>query len=155
MESKNMQLGVGLFILAALAAFIVIAVKVSNINEYGNSDSYNLYAHFDNIGGLKIRSAVKVGGVVIGRITEIVLNLETMSPMVTLQINSRYNQLASETSAAILTAGLLGEQYISLTLGGNEETLVDGDEIVDTQSALVLEDLIGQFIFSKGSEESL
>ncbi len=155
MESKNTQLGVGLFIIAALAAFIIVTIKVSNINEYANDDSYSLQAHFDNIGGLKVRSAVKVGGVVIGRITDIGLDTESMSPVVTLDINSRFNQLSSETSAAILTAGLLGEQYISLTPGGDDELLTDGDEIYDTQSALVLEDLIGQFIFSKGSEESL
>jgi len=152
---KKIQLAVGLFIVISIMALSSLAIKVSNINEYANSESYQLTAHFDNIGGLKIRSAVKVGGVVVGRVTEIDLDISTMSPVVTMKIDSRYNQFSSETSAAILTAGLLGEQYISLTPGGDDEILADGDELYDTQSALVLEDLIGQFLFSKGSDESL
>ncbi len=155
METKKIQLAVGLFILISMAALSALAIKVSNINEYANAESYLLSAHFDNIGGLKIRSAVKVGGVVVGRVTEIDLDIETMSPVVSMKILSKFNQFSSETSAAILTAGLLGEQYISLTPGGDEEILADGGEIYDTQSALVLEDLIGQFLFSKGSDESL
>ncbi len=155
METKKIQLAVGLFIVVAVLALSALAIKVSNINEYTNSDSYQLTAHFDNIGGLKIRSAVKLGGVVVGRVTEIDLDNDSMSPIITLKIASKYDQLSSETSAAILTAGLLGEQYISLTPGGDDEMLVDGDEIYDTQSALILEDLIGQFLFSKGSDESL
>ena len=155
MNIKKIQLAVGLFIVISIMALSSLAIKVSNINEYANSESYQLTAHFDNIGGLKIRSAVKVGGVVVGRVTEIDLDISTMSPVVTMKIDSRYNQFSSETSAAILTAGLLGEQYISLTPGGDDEILADGDELYDTQSALVLEDLIGQFLFSKGSDESL
>ena len=155
MDTKKIQLAVGIFIVLSIAALSALAIKVSNINEYSNSESYQLSAHFDNIGGLKIRSAVKVGGVVVGRVTEIDLDTSSMSPIVMMKINSKYNEFSSETSAAILTAGLLGEQYISLTPGGDEEILADGDEIFDTQSALVLEDLIGQFLFSQGSEESL
>jgi len=154
-DTKKIQLAVGIFIVLSIAALSALAIKVSNINEYSNSESYQLSAHFDNIGGLKIRSAVKVGGVVVGRVTEIDLDTSSMSPIVMMKINSKYNEFSSETSAAILTAGLLGEQYISLTPGGDEEILADGDEIFDTQSALVLEDLIGQFLFSQGSEESL
>jgi phospholipid/cholesterol/gamma-HCH transport system substrate-binding protein len=154
-DTKKIQIAVGLFIVISFAALSALAIKVSNINEYNNSESYLLAAHFDNIGGLKIRSAVKVGGVVVGRITGIDLDTKTMSPIVTMKINSKYNAFSSETSAAILTAGLLGEQYISLTPGGDDKLLADGGEILDTQSALILEDLIGQFLFSKGSQESL
>lgn len=154
MESGKLQLGVGLFVFGAILTLIVIAVKVSNLEEYASKENYTLTAHFNNIGGLKIRSAVKVGGVVVGRVKEIALDKD-LTPVITMSINSRFNTFPSETSAAILTAGLLGDQYISLTPGGDEDILQPGDEIADTQSAIILEDLIGQLVFNKGSSDDL
>ncbi len=155
MESIKMQITVGIFVIASFIALTILAFKVSNIEEYATAESYLLLAHFDNIGGLKVRSPIKVGGVVVGRIKTIKLDKDLL-PEVTMAINGEFNTFPTETSAAILTAGLLGEQYISLTPGGNEEILKPGDEIDDTQSAIILEDLIGQFLFNKGgSSESL
>ncbi len=155
MGSIKAQISVGIFIIASFAALTVLAFKVSNIEEYATAENYTLSAHFDNIGGLKVRSPIKVGGVVVGRIKSIALDGDLL-PVVKMSINGKFNNFPTETSAAILTAGLLGEQYISLTPGGNDEILTSGDEIDDTQSAIILEDLIGQFLFNKGgSSESL
>lgn len=155
MVSIKMQITVGIFIIASFTALTVLAFKVSNIEEYATAENYDLLAHFDNIGGLKIRSPIKVGGVVVGRIKDIQLD-DDLLPEVTMSIYGKFKKFPTETSASILTAGLLGEQYISLNPGGNEEILKPGDEIDDTQSAIILEDLIGQFLFNKGgSSESL
>ena len=153
MNTRKAELSVGLFLILGIAALIMLALKVSNINELSNSDSYQLTARFDNIGGLKVRSPVKMGGVLIGRVSKIDLDREYLSPIVTLSIYSQFDNLPTETSAAILTAGLLGEQYIALAPGGDDEVLTDGDVIEDTQSALVLEELIGQFLFSDRSDD--
>lgn len=155
MDSRKIQISVGLFVTAAIISMITLGLKASNLNQYAGQESYEITASFNNIGGLKVRSAVKVGGVVVGRVEKIDLDLETLTPKVTMHINTKFNSFSSETSAAILTAGLLGEQYISLTPGGDDEIIQSGDEIYDTQSAVILEDLIGQFLFSKDSGESL
>ena len=153
MKTRNAEISVGLFLIFGFAALAMLALKVSNISETGNSDSYQLTAKFDNIGGLKVRSPIRMGGVLIGRVTGISLDAEHFTPVVTLSIYDNYNNLPSETSASILTAGLLGEQYLALSPGGDDEVLVDGDEIEDTQSALVIEELIGQFLFSDSSDD--
>ncbi len=155
MDSRKIQISVGFFVTAAIISMITLGLKASNLNQYAGQESYEVTASFNNIGGLKVRSAVKVGGVVVGRVEKIDLDLETLTPKVTMHINTKFNRFSSETSAAILTAGLLGEQYISLTPGGDDEIIQSGDEIYDTQSAVILEDLIGQFLFSKDSGESL
>jgi len=118
--------------------------------------TYKLYAKFDNIGGLKVRSPIKVGGVVVGRVSDISLDEEDYTPVVTLDIDTQYNNFSEATSVSILTAGLLGEQYIGLLPGFMDEsvtTLEAGDFIEDTKPALVLEELIGQFLFSQGSDD--
>lgn len=153
MNTRKAEISVGLFLILGIAALVMLALKVSNISEAGNSDTYQLTASFDNIGALKVRSPVRMGGVLIGRISEINLDPEYLTPVVTLSIYSTYDNLPTETSASILTAGLLGEQYLSLSPGGDEELLVNGDEIEDTQSALVIEELIGQFLFSDSSDD--
>jgi phospholipid/cholesterol/gamma-HCH transport system substrate-binding protein len=153
MNNRKAELLVGLFLILGIAALIMLALKVSNINEMSTSDSYQVTARFDNIGGLKVRSPVRMGGVLIGRVTDITLDRKYLTPVVTISIFSQFDNLPTETSAAILTAGLLGEQYLSLSPGGDDEILVDGGEIIDTQSALVLEELIGQFLFSDSSDD--
>jgi phospholipid/cholesterol/gamma-HCH transport system substrate-binding protein len=134
----------------------MLALKVADSGISGQGETYQLYAKIDNIGGLKVRSPIKVGGVVIGRVSDISLDAEDYTPIVTLDIYEKYNQFSEATSVSILTAGLLGEQYIGLLPGfvdESVETLGAGDYIEDTKPALVLEELIGQFLFSQGGDD--
>jgi len=153
--SKKIELLVGFFIALGIAALLMLSYKVAKTGISGSDETYVLYAKFSNIGGLKVRSPIKVGGVVVGRITHISLDAEDYTPVVTLTIDKKYSQFSDATSVSILTAGLLGEQYIGLQPGfvdDSVEMLQPGDYIEDTKPALVLEELIGQFLFSKGSE---
>ncbi len=154
--SKKIELAVGGFLLAGLVAFLVLIFKVADIDPRGNGPTYSLIASFDNIGGLKVRSPVKVGGVVVGRVSAIALDPEMLTPVVTLAMDARYDQFPETSSLSILTSGLLGEQYVGLSPGFMDEgieLLGDGDQIEDTRSAMVLEDLIGQFLYSVGEDK--
>jgi len=154
MVSKKIELLVGLFAAIGIAALLMLALKVADNGITGNGNTYQLYAKFDNIGGLKVRSPIKVGGVVIGRVSAISLDSEDYTPLVTLEIFAEYKNFSEATSVSILTAGLLGEQYIGLLPGfihSSVEILKPGDYIEDTKPALILEELIGQFLFSQGS----
>ena len=153
MNSRNAEISVGLFIILGIAALAMLALKVSNITQAGSSESYSVTASFENIGSLKVRSPVRMGGVLVGRVSNISLDDEYLSPIVTISIFKTYSKIPTETSASILTAGLLGEQYLSLSPGGDEEYLTEGDQIEDTQSALVIEELIGQFLFNDSSDD--
>lgn len=151
MNRAKTELLVGLFVLLTIGALLLLALKVTNQNLSTEGDTYTLYAKFDNIGGLRSRSAVKVGGVVVGRVDSIALDAEDFSPVVKLSISSEYAGFPETSSIAVQTAGLLGEQYLGFQPGfsfDGIENLKDGDYIQDTKSALVLEDLIGQFLFS-------
>ncbi len=152
MQSRTVEIWVGLFIAAGMAALFMLAMQVSNLTVVSNDEGYVVTARFENISGLKVRSPVTVAGVRVGRVTDIGFDPQTFEAVVSMRINSEYNQLPADTSASIFTAGLLGEQYIGLEPGGEMEYLEDGSEIVLTQSALILEQLIGQFLFSKASE---
>lgn len=152
MHSRTVEIWVGLFIAAGMAALFMLAMQVSNLTVVNDDEGYAVTAKFENISGLKVRSPVTVAGVRVGRVTNIGFDPKTFQAVVTMNISSQYNQLPSDTSAAIYTSGLLGEQYVALEPGGDFEVLKDGDEIMLTQSALVLEQLIGQFLFSKASE---
>ncbi|EPR4993340.1 outer membrane lipid asymmetry maintenance protein MlaD [Vibrio navarrensis] len=155
-QTRKTELWVGSFVLAGICAILVMIFQVADVKGLGSGDSYALKAEFDNIGSLKVRSPVKVGGVVIGRVSSIELNPQTLVPIVTLSINSRYKQFPETSSVQILTSGLIGEQYIGLVPGfvfDDEQMLKDGDFIEDTKSALVLEDLIGQVLYSVGNKE--
>ncbi|WP_353538620.1 outer membrane lipid asymmetry maintenance protein MlaD [Colwellia sp. KU-HH00111] len=154
MMSKKVEILVGFFVALGIAALLMLSLKVADSGVSGNGASYNLFAKFDNIGGLKVRSPIKVGGVVVGRVSDISLDQDDFTPVVTMEINAQYNQFSEATSVAILTAGLLGEQYIGLQPGFIDESveiLQPNDYIEDTKPALVLEELIGQFLFSQGS----
>ena len=154
MTTRKIEILVGVFIVLAVAAFLMLALKVVNAGLGGSSETYRLHAKFENIAGLKVRSPVKVGGVVIGRVASIELDTTYYTPVVTLEINSNYNNFPETSSLAILTSGLLGEQYLGLQPGFIDETvdiLANGDYIEDTKSALVLEELIGQFLFNRGN----
>jgi phospholipid/cholesterol/gamma-HCH transport system substrate-binding protein len=154
MQKKSTEITVGMFVAAGIAALFVLAMKVSNLAEFNDEAGYQVVAEFENIGGLKVRSPVTMAGVRVGRVAAINLDPKTYNAAVTLNLYGSFNQLPTDTSASIYTAGLLGEQYIGLEAGAEEEFLQDGDVIDLTQPALVLEQVIGQFLFSKaeGSE---
>ncbi len=146
---------VGIFVVLGLAAFAFLALRASGIavTNYSNANSYSLYASFDNIGGLRTRAKITMAGVRIGNVGPIVIDKSTQQAVVQLDINSDINFLTTDTSAAIQTSGILGEQYLELTSGADEEILEDGDEITLTQSALILENLISRFLFERGKDE--
>ncbi|SEI39952.1 phospholipid/cholesterol/gamma-HCH transport system substrate-binding protein [Allopseudospirillum japonicum] len=150
LQNKTLELSVGAFMLAGVFALIFLALQVSGLTLNNKSDDYfTLYANFSNIGGLKPRSKVTMAGVTIGRVTAIELDTQWYEAKVTLAVKRELlGKLSQDTSAAILTSGLLGENYIGLTPGAQEETLQDADVLRDTQSALVLEDLVNQFIIN-------
>ncbi|AST71001.1 outer membrane lipid asymmetry maintenance protein MlaD [Kosakonia cowanii] len=149
---------VGLFLLLALLAGLFICLKAADVASMRTEPTYRVYATFDNIGGLKANSPVRIGGVVIGRVSDISLDPKTYLPRVTLDIEERYNQIPDTSSLAIRTSGLLGEQYLALNVGFDDpemgtSMLKEGSTIQDTKSAMVLEDLIGQFLYnSKGGD---
>ncbi|CAM3881700.1 outer membrane lipid asymmetry maintenance protein MlaD [Vibrio sp. Of14-4] len=156
-QTRKIELWVGTFVIAGICAVLVMIFQVADVKGLGTNDTYTLKAEFDNIGSLKVRSPVKVGGVVVGRVADIGLNKENLLPVVTMSINAEYDQFPDTSSVKILTSGLIGEQYIGLTPGfifDDEEMLVDGNYIEDTKSALVLEDLIGQVLYSVGGGDS-
>ena len=150
--SAGVEVMVGVLVLAGAAALFFLAMSASNFASFEEQDGYLVEARFDNIGGLKVRSPVTMAGVMIGRVKSIEIDAQTFEAVVSLSIQARYDQIPDDTFAKILTQGLLGEQYIGLDPGGSESSLTQGSEITITQSALVLEDMVGQFIFSKAEE---
>ena len=157
MQTKKNEIWVGVFLLAALLAALFVCLKAANVTSLRTEPTYRLYATFDNIGGLKARSPVRIGGVVVGRVADITLDPKTYLPRVAIDIDESYNHIPDTSSLAIRTSGLLGEQYLALNVGFEDPELgtailKDGGTIQDTKSAMVLEDLIGQFLYnSKGS----
>jgi phospholipid/cholesterol/gamma-HCH transport system substrate-binding protein len=151
MNRTVLDLWVGFFVALGLAALLFLALKVGNLSSAHLSETYALQAKFDNIGGLKVRGPVKSAGVVVGRISEIKFDPASYEAVVILNIDGRY-QFPKDTFASIYTAGLLGEQYVGLDVGGDEKMLKAGDTITKTQSAVVLEKMISQFLFSKAAE---
>lgn len=153
-RQKIVEVWVGAFVLFALASLVVIALKVSNFEGLTDKPTYKVDALFSNIGGLKVRSPVKISGVVVGRVEDISVDPATYQARVLMHIDKDYNELPIDTSASILTSGLLGDQYIGLTPGADDLYLTDGSQIDLVQPALVLEELIGQFItkFSDSGE---
>jgi phospholipid/cholesterol/gamma-HCH transport system substrate-binding protein len=145
MERTTLDLWVGTFVIAGVVALAVLAFKVGNLGTYNVSQTYELQAYFSNIGGLKPTAAVRSAGVLVGRVKDITLDTQTFQAKVTMTIDKRY-QFDKDTYAKVLTSGLLGEQYIGLVVGGGDETLKPGDTIKHTESAVVLEDLIGKVI---------
>ncbi len=142
---------VGFFVALGLAAVLFLALKVGNLSSAHLSDTYVLQARFDNIGGLKVRGPVRSAGVLVGRIADIGFDPESYQAVVTMNIDGRY-RFPRDTFASIYTAGLLGEQYIGLDVGGDDKMLQAGDMVRMTQSAVVLEKLLGQFLFNKAAE---
>jgi len=151
MQKKSLDFWVGLFVLLGAAALLFLALKAGNMSSLSSEKTYDVVTSFDNIGGLKPRAPVKSAGVVVGRVGEIKFDDRKFQALVTLQLQERY-KFPKDSSAKILTSGLLGEQYIGLEAGGDINNLKAGDKITMTQSAVVLENLISQFLFSKAAE---
>lgn len=151
-RQAKIEIWVGAFVMMSVAALLMIAFQVSNFSGFKQQQTYEVTALFDNIGGLKVRAPVKLSGVVIGRVTDISVDPISFKAKVSMQIAQAYNELSEDSSASILTSGLLGDQYIGIGVGGSEDYLAQGSQIEFTQSAIVLEDLIGQFLvkFSEG-----
>lgn len=159
MQTKKFEVWVGAFMLVALVAVIFLCLKVANVTSLRSEPTYRVYAVFDNIGGLKVSSPVRLGGVVIGRVEDISLDEKSYLPRVTMEIEQRYDHIPDTSSLAIRTSGLLGEQYLAMNLGFDDpelgsSILKDGGTIQDTKSALVLEDLIGQFLYKSGNGDN-
>jgi len=150
-QTRTIEIVTGAFIILGLAALYVLATSATNIGSYGENKGYVVTAEFSNIGGLKPRAAVTMAGVAIGRVTDIKLDPRSFSAVVTLQIDGHYNEIPDDSTASILTSGLLGEQFIGIDAGGSDKFLKQGSKIQYTQQALVLEKLIGQF-FSKAAD---
>ncbi|HEX9813300.1 MAG TPA: outer membrane lipid asymmetry maintenance protein MlaD, partial [Burkholderiales bacterium] len=151
-QRKTLEIWVGLFVAAGIFAIAVLAFRVGNLTVADVSNGYPIMARFDNIGGLKVKSAVTMAGVRVGRVAAIGFDSERYQAVVTMNIDGRFDKIPTDTSAAIFTSGLLGEQYVGLEPGGSEEYMKAGDALRLTQSAVVLEKLIGQFLFSKAAE---
>ena len=151
MARRNIEVLVGMFVLLGIGGLLFLALKTANLGNIGRGSTYTLQARFDNIGGLKVRAPVRSAGVTVGNVTAIGLDPKTYQGVVTLEVQRSY-QFPKDTSAKILTAGLLGDQYIGLEPGGDDKNLEAGQTIAQTQSAVVLENLIGQFLTGKAAD---
>ncbi len=151
-NTKTQDTLVGLFVASGIVALFFMAMQISNLSSFSKKNIYTITAHFENSGGLKIKSPVLVAGVRIGRVSNIILDKDSYASIVEMHISTKY-KLPLDTSAGIYTAGLLGEQYVSLEPGGSEEFMEPNDTIDITQSAIILEEVIGQFLFNAASEK--
>ena len=151
MNRSTIDLWVGVFVVAGVAGLLFLALKVGNLATFSNSQTYQVIAKFANIGGLKARAPVKSAGVVIGRVADIRFDNESYEAIVSINVDYNY-QFPRDTTAKILTSGILGEQYVGLEAGGDGVMLKNGDRLRLTQSAVVLENLISQFLFNKAAE---
>ncbi|MFK5895253.1 MAG: outer membrane lipid asymmetry maintenance protein MlaD [Pseudomonadota bacterium] len=151
-NSRWIEMTVGLFIVIGIMAMVGLVFKVSNFSDYYYDKTYTISAAFDNVSGLKKRSAVSIAGVTIGRVSDIIIDSETFEAVVMMEIDSKYNQIPEDSSVAVYTAGLLGEKYLGIDAGGAPDYLQENSQINLTQSSIVLEKLISQFLFSKAEE---
>lgn len=152
MQRKTLDVWVGLFVVLGVLALVFLALKAGNMSSLSfNQKLYSVSSKFDNIGGLKVRAAVKSAGVVVGRVESIQFDDNSFQAVVTLNLDERY-KFPKDSSVKILTSGLLGEQYVGIEPGGDVDNLVAGDTVKFTQSAIVLENLIGQFLYGKAAE---
>jgi phospholipid/cholesterol/gamma-HCH transport system substrate-binding protein len=151
---KSLELWVGLFVAAGILALAMLAFKVGNLTSADVMNGYKVTGRFDNVGGLKVKAAVTMAGVRIGRVSGIAFDNKKYQALVTMDIDGRYQNIPKDSSASILTSGLLGDQYVGIEPGGDETSLQNGDNFLRTQSALVLEKLVGQVIFNKAGESA-
>lgn len=151
LSERTIETGVGLFLLAAILSLVMLAFKVSGLTSFFNNEGYNVTAQFDDIGQLKVRGAVKIGGVSVGEVTHIALDPKTYRAIVTMRIDPKVRDIPTDSTASILTAGLLGDNYIAINPMYSEDYLTNGSEISETHSAMILEKLIGEFLFKIGN----
>jgi phospholipid/cholesterol/gamma-HCH transport system substrate-binding protein len=151
-NSRWIEITVGLFIVVGILSMVTLVLKASNFSNYYSDQTYSITAAFDNVSGLKKRSAVSLAGVNIGRVIDISIDKETFEAIVSMEIDSQYNEIPEDSSIAVFTAGLLGEKYIGIEIGGAPDYLQQGSRANLTQSSIVLEKLISQFLFSKSDE---
>lgn len=154
MRMRNIEIMVGAFMIAAFVAVVFLALRVSGLSLDSAEKTYQVKARFENIGGLTVRAKVTMAGVVIGRVRDIYLDHNDFTGVVVMDIHQNVNNISRDATASILTAGLLGEKYIGVLQGAEEDSLQAGDEFETTNSALVLEDLVGKFLFNKATEDS-
>lgn len=154
MTTRFIEIMVGAFVAVGCAALFMLSMKVSNLSTYSSNEGYQLTAYFENIGGLKVRSPITVSGVKVGQVENIVFDADRLQAKVTLKVDTEHDYFSTDTAASIYTAGLLGEQYIALEPGAEEETLKDGEVVEFTQSALVLEEIVSKFITNAASSDS-
>ncbi|NOR36469.1 MAG: outer membrane lipid asymmetry maintenance protein MlaD [Woeseiaceae bacterium] len=147
-QTRTIEIGTGLFALLGISALFFLTTQTTGSDDFNVDDTYEVAARFDNVGSLKPRAPVSMSGVTIGRVTEIHFDSDALEAVVTFVVDSQYDQLPDDSDASILTSGLLGSQYIGLTAGGSPFYLEDGSEILFTQSALLLENIIGKFLIS-------
>jgi len=152
MQRATLDLWVGIFVVAGIAAILFLALRVGNMGSFDSASTYTVKASFDNIGGLKARAPIKSAGVVVGRVSVIGFDSTMYEASVSLKLDTRY-KFPKDSSASIMTSGLLGEQYIALEAGGEEKMLGEGDTLKLTQGAVVLENLIGQFLYNKSEDQ--
>lgn len=152
MSNQKVDIWVGLFVMLGIVALLFLALRAGNLSSFSLADTYAVQARFDNIGGLKVRAPVKSAGVVVGRVANIQFDDQTYKALVTVNLE-RHFEFPTDTSASILTSGLLGEQFIGLDAGGEDRMLVAGDAITLTQSAIILEQLISQFLYGSAERE--
>lgn len=151
--TRALEIAVGFFVAAGIAALLVLAVNVSNVSSFQSGSQYTVKANFDNISGLKERSAVTIAGVTVGRVKQIEVDPVTFEAVVAMNIDDKYNEIPVDSSAGIYTAGLLGEKYVGIEPGGAPDFLAENSEIRLTQSSIVLEKLISQFLFSQSGSD--
>jgi phospholipid/cholesterol/gamma-HCH transport system substrate-binding protein len=153
-QTRAVEIGTGLFVFLGFAALLFLSTQTTNLEAYIGTNFYTVTAHFNNVGGLKPRSPVSMAGVTIGRVEKIEFDPERLDAVVTINFSGKYDRIPDDSDASILTAGLLGGQYVGLQAGGSDRYLQNGDEIMFTQSAVVLENLISKYLFSGGSQAS-
>jgi phospholipid/cholesterol/gamma-HCH transport system substrate-binding protein len=152
-QTRSVEIGTGLFIFLGLAAVFFLTTRATGLSSQLDENAYEVFARFDNVGSLKDRAPVSMSGVTIGRVTSVEFDPQRLEAVVTMKINSKYDQIPDDSDASILTSGLLGSQYIGLQAGGSDTYLSDGSEIEFTQSAIVLEKMISKYLFGGGSSD--
>ena len=153
-QTRTVELGTGLFALLGMGALFFLSTQTTGVEDFSADETFQITARFDNVGSLRPRAPVSMSGVTIGRVTRIEFDPTALEAVVTMDIDARYDQIPEDSDASILTAGLLGSQYIGLQAGGSEFFLEDGSEIMLTQSAIVLESLIGKFLVRAGGDDA-
>jgi len=151
-QRQSFQIGTGLFILLGFAALAYLATQTTSVANFSQGDSYDLKARFTNVGQLKLRAPVKIAGVRVGSVANVVLEPDKLDALVTLSIDKRFNKIPDDSAAAVFTSGLLGDQYVAIQPGGSPDMFKNGDEVILTQSSMQLEELIGKYLVGSGDK---